>query len=215
MKKAIRLFLVLFVLCTMSGCGSILYRWVEEPELAHAGGVYRGVRGYLHEIRKDIKRGREADAHRKERAEVLKEQGDAPEPSVQIIGGPGNIVWGVIGLFCIADMLVLTPICDTVLLPYDLADMANGSPAYQRAKASAAELTKTEVLQIAETTVEAAGYDFRECFTPDYRYSRTSLTWSVYYEFKASPPFPGFLAVTVDDRTGKGTLREIILEPGE
>jgi uncharacterized protein YceK len=112
MKRIAQIVLSLVVVIAVSGCGSISARW-EDAKPPYDTGVYRGVRMYVHEITADF----------------TGQQPAAPEPAgvasveskkVDYRACPGDLVLFVVFPFVVADMLVLTPVCDTVLLPYDL-----------------------------------------------------------------------------------------------
>ena len=73
-------------------------------------------------------------------------------------------------------------------------------------------LTKEEVLKLAEEAAKSGGYDINKynmtgCY---YEYTEKDKTWTVFYELKPPTPPGGHFMVSVDDQTKKATLA-----PGE
>lgn len=69
-------------------------------------------------------------------------------------------------------------------------------------------LTKKQVIQIAEETAKSEGYDLQKYNMAGchYQFTRNDQTWTVYYELKP-PPLPGgHFFISVDDQTKKATL---------
>lgn len=73
-------------------------------------------------------------------------------------------------------------------------------------------LTKTEVIRIAEETAKANGYDTNKYNMTGchYEFVHKDNTWTVFFELKPPTPPGGHFLVTVDDQTKKAELA-----PGE
>jgi uncharacterized protein YceK len=105
--------LLMVVSFGVSGCASVVSRWVE-PAPPYDTGIYRGVRMYMHEIKG------EPLAEEPHEAWPDEFEADDIESSYVKIGRGQDVVWGVMGVFVFVDFVLITPVCDTVLLPYDL-----------------------------------------------------------------------------------------------
>ena len=69
-------------------------------------------------------------------------------------------------------------------------------------------LTKTEVLRIAEATAKSEGYDVGKYNMTGCHYEFTDKdnTWTVFYELKPPTPPGGHFLILVDDGTKAATL---------
>lgn len=78
----------------------------------------------------------------------------------------------------------------------------------QRAKAPETQLTKDEVISIAEATARTEGYDIRKYNMTGCHYEFTDKddTWTVSFVLKPPTPPGGHFWVVVDDWTKKATL---------
>ena len=72
-------------------------------------------------------------------------------------------------------------------------------------------LTHAQVLKIARSAGEKAGFNLREFREPrvEFEFTKKDYTWTVFFEWK-TVPFGGDFLVWVDDRTGKARVM-----PGE
>lgn len=70
------------------------------------------------------------------------------------------------------------------------------------------QLTKDEVIQIAEATARSEGFDIQKYNVTrcHYEFTRKDRTWTVFFELKPPTPPGGHFAVSVDDQTKKATL---------
>ena len=73
---------------------------------------------------------------------------------------------------------------------------------------SETNLTKTEVLRIAEEIAKAKGYNIHKYNMTGchYEYTLKNHTWTVFYELKPPTPPGGHFTVSIDDQTKKATL---------
>ena len=99
---------IVALLVFATGCGTIQARWTEASP-AYNTGAYRGVRFYAHHIGGKERSGNGNDAVEKDRPPAFEHHCYGWLP-VFIVALP----------FLAADALVLTPVFDTLLLPYDL-----------------------------------------------------------------------------------------------
>ena len=96
----------------------------------------------------------------------------------------------------------------SLVLAFLLAPIGCG----QRAKTPEPQLTKDEVISIAEATARAEGFDIRKYNMTGCHYEFTDKdhTWTVFFELKPPTPPGGHFLVVVDDQTKKATFM-----PGE
>ena len=89
---------------------------------------------------------------------------------------------------------------------------ATGCVGHKRGDGSTANLTKAEVVQIAEATAKSGGYDVSKYNMTGchYEFTRKDRSWTVFYALKPPTPVGAHFLVWVDDQTKKATLA-----PGE
>lgn len=81
----------------------------------------------------------------------------------------------------------------------DKTDVASES------EAPTTQLTRKEVLAIAEATAKAEGYELAKYNMTGchYEFTKKDHTWTVFYELKPPTPPGGHFLVSIDDRTKK------------
>jgi hypothetical protein len=89
-----------------------------------------------------------------------------------------------------------------------LVAMVSGFGCVHRSGKTEAQLSKNEVIRIAEAKARSEGFDLQKYNMTGchYEFTEKDHTWTVFFQLKPPTPPGGHFMVYVDDQTKKATL---------